>query len=323
MIPALAVTAGEPAGIGTEIIRRIWQNREKEAIPCFFVIAAPEQFNMAGLKTHPISDPEEAADIFPKALPVLPPSGVSFHPVSLGVPHSDNVPYIIASMEQGKKIAMTGKALALVTTPIHKAVMQKGGFDFPGHTEFLGKNSVMLLKSPELATVPLTVHHGLRQAIDLLDSALIVEKAEITYHALRQDFNIERPRLAICGLNPHAGEEGIFGDEEVRIITPALKILTDKNIIISGPYAADSLFTAEQRKLYDVVLCMYHDQALIPVKTLDFDRAVNVTLNLPFIRTSPDHGVGLNIAGTGVARCESFIEALKLGDFLGRNRRKK
>jgi 4-hydroxythreonine-4-phosphate dehydrogenase len=227
-----------------------------------------------------------------------------------------NATAVIDAIRHGTELVQAGRASGIVTNPIQKHVLVKAGFKYPGHTEFLaelagpGTQPVMMLACPGLRVVPVTVHLALTDAIASLDTERIVTTARIVNAALRTDFSIEHPRLAVAGLNPHAGEGGLFGREEIEIIEPALKILRAEGLNITGPLPPDTMFHAAARAGYDAALCMYHDQALIPLKTIDFERGVNITLGLPFVRTSPDHGTAINIAGTGRANAESLIAAL-------------
>ena len=217
---------------------------------------------------------------------------------------------------------MAGEATAVVTNPVAKNVLYSWGFAEPGHTEFLAKlvqeatgkvlRPVMMLWSPELAVVPVTIHLPLREIFEQLSTDLIVETGRIVARDLQARFDLLRPRLAIAGLNPHAGEEGTLGEEDRTIVAPAVTRLKSEGIDARGPIPADSMFHEQARATYDAALCMYHDQALIPIKTLAFDHAVNVTLGLPFVRTSPDHGTAFDIAGTGRADPASLIAALRL-----------
>ena len=319
MTAPIALTMGEPAGIGGEITLKAWQERIARALPPFFVIDDAARLVALGATTglvvpiREIGDPAEALRVFPTALPVL------RHPLvrrpTPGRPDPANAPAVIAAIERAVALVQHGQASAIVTNPIQKEALYAAGFAYPGHTEFLGAlanvaHPVMMLAGPDLRVVPVTVHLPLAAALAALSSATIVACGRITAEALQHDFGIARPRLAVAALNPHAGEGGAMGGEEKDIIAPAIARLAAQGIAISGPAPADTLFHAEARKRYDAVLCMYHDQALIPLKTLDFERGVNITLGLPFIRTSPDHGTAMDIAGDGVANPASLIAAL-------------
>jgi 4-hydroxythreonine-4-phosphate dehydrogenase len=263
-----------------------------------------------------IGAPGEAPSVFPEALPVLPVDGTARG--LPGQPDPADAPLVIAAIDAAVAAVRTGQAAALVTNPINKDVLYRAGFRHPGHTEYLaelaggGVAAVMMLASPQLRVVPVTIHLALRQAVERLSKGAIVHAGRLTHQALVRDFGIAEPVLALAGLNPHAGEAGSLGREDIDIIAPAIAALRAEGIDACGPFAADTMFHAEARRRYDAALCMYHDQALIPIKTLDFDGAVNITLGLPFIRTSPDHGTAFDIAGRGVARPDSLVAALRL-----------
>lgn len=316
----LALSMGEPAGIGGEITLKAWREH-RSSLPPFFLIDCPHRLSNLASKlewTIPIctiTSPHEALDVFHDALPILE------HPVTAGEPgilSRHTAKSVISSIERAVQLAVTGKAAGVVTNPIHKHALHKAGFNFPGHTEFLADLAgittppIMMLACEELRVVPLTVHLSLQNAISQLTSDLIVEKCLITAQALKEHFAIDNPRLALAGLNPHAGENGDMGSEEIDIIAPAIQRLQKKGIDAVGPLAPDTMFHQKARQGYDVAMCMYHDQGLIPVKTLAFDLGVNVTLGLPFIRTSPDHGTALDIAGSGQASENSLCAALKI-----------
>ena len=311
---------GEPAGIGGEITVKAWHGA-KDSGNAFFVIDDPDRLAAVAealgldIPIAPIAAAEEAQEVFPRALPVLPQPLA--RPVQPGRPDTANAGAVLSSIRRAVEAAMSGAAAAVVTNPIHKKVLADAGFRHPGHTEFLGEltgaeKPVMMLVCPGLRVVPVTVHAPLATAIGQLTTADIVTAARITYAALQSDFAIATPRLAIAGLNPHAGEQGMLGDEERDIITPAVEQLRRDGLAVTGPAPADSLFHARARKLYDAAICMYHDQALIPLKTVDFDNGVDITLGLPVVRASPDHGTALDIAGRGVARESSLLAALDL-----------
>lgn len=328
-IGPIAVTMGEPAGIGGEITLRAWQARTP-ATPPFFVIDDPGRLSAhaheLGLTAalHAIADPEDALDVFERALPVLPIQLEA--PAVPGLPDTRNNPATLAAIEVAVRLARDGAAAAMVTNPIHKATLYATGFGFPGHTEYLGKlvdiedDPVMMLAGPSLKVVPVTVHMALASALASLSTDRIVYAAAVTDAALRRDFGIASPRLAIAGLNPHAGEGGTLGHEEEEIIRPAIERLRTAGIAANGPYSPDGMFHASAREGYDAAICMYHDQALIPLKTLDFDLGVNVTLGLPIVRTSPDHGTALDIAGRGLARETSLVAAIRLAAEIARRR---
>jgi 4-hydroxythreonine-4-phosphate dehydrogenase len=318
--PPLALTQGDPAGIGLEIALKSWLLREEKAVPAFVLLSDPgfveARAHQLGLAVPVVSITSTTeASLFHKAFPVLP---TGFVPASLpGQPRVEDCASTRVSIEQGVALVLQGEASALVTNPIAKSVLKQGGFAFPGHTEFLevlagSGEAVMMLWCQALAVVPVTVHIPLSGVPERLSTDAILRKARIVAAALRDQFGIVHPRLAITGLNPHAGESGTMGDEEIRLILPAIHDLQKEGLSVTGPHPADTLFHEKARKTYDAVIAMYHDQALIPIKTLAFDDAVNVTLGLPFLRTSPDHGTAFDIASKGAARPDSLIQALKL-----------
>ncbi len=323
-LPPLAVTMGEPAGIGGEITMAAWSRLAGRG-PSFFVVDDPDRLRaLGGAPVREIAHPAEARGVFARALPVLP-LGRQVASVS-GRPDPLHGAAVVASIVQAVSLTRAGAAAAVVTNPIHKATLYAAGFGFPGHTEFLAElggvgRPVMMLAGPSLRVVPLTVHMALAEVPRRLDEDAIVEQARIVDLALRRDFGIANPRLAVASLNPHAGEGGAMGDEEERIIGPALRRLRAEGLDIVGPLPADTMFHERARAGYDAALCMYHDQALVPVKTLHFDDAVNVTLGLPFVRTSPDHGTALGIAGQGIARPDSLIAAIELAAVMALRRR--
>jgi 4-hydroxythreonine-4-phosphate dehydrogenase len=325
----LALTMGDPAGIGGELTLRAWQAwRSGDA--SFVALDDPDRLRRLAQDMHldvsvtTVSTLDVVASTFRDALPVLSvPLAVSARP---GLPDSKNAAAIIASIERATALAMEGLAGGVVTNPINKAALYDAGFAYPGHTEFLAAltgatgKQIMMLASPALRVVPVTVHASLRKSIEMISSERIVVAARTTAAALRRDFGILRPRLAIAGLNPHAGEQGALGDEETTIIGPAIDALRAEGLDASGPWPPDTMFTASARTRYDVAICMYHDQALIPLKTLDMTHGVNVTLGLPIVRTSPDHGTAYDIAGKGIADPSSLIAALDLAVELARRR---
>ncbi len=317
---AVALTMGEPAGIGGEIALQAWLRRD-EGVPCFFAIDDADRLAALArglgwtVPVRAIAAPEDAPEIFPKALPVLPLALP--HQVVAGRPDAANAPAVIAAIDNAVALARAGRAAAVVTNPINKKCLYAAGFRHPGHTEYLaelagGAVPVMMLACPGLRVVPVTIHLPLKDAVASLSAEAIITAGRITAAGLRRDFGIERPVLAVAGLNPHAGEEGALGREEIEIIAPALARLRGEGVAVEGPLPADTLFHAAARRRYDAVLCMYHDQALIPLKTIDFENGVNITLGLPFIRTSPDHGTAFGIAGKGIANPASLIAALRL-----------
>jgi 4-hydroxythreonine-4-phosphate dehydrogenase len=331
MSGTLALTVGEPAGIGPDITLSAWQRRFQFDLPPFYVLA-DSQFLGRRAKTLmldiPIAvvAPADAAKTFASALPVVEiGQKITAEPA---VPDATSAPAAIAAIRRAVADVLCGAAAALVTNPIAKSVLYRSGFSEPGHTEYLAKlaeemagihaRPVMLLWSPELAVVPVTIHLALKEVPKKLTIDLLVETGRIVAKDLRQRFGIAQPRLAVAGLNPHAGEDGALGDEDNVLIRPAIMRLQAEGIDARGPLPADTMFHPAARATYDVALCMYHDQALIPIKTLAFDTAVNVTLGLPFVRTSPDHGTAFDIAGTGRANPSSLVAALRLASRLAK-----
>jgi len=316
----LALTMGDPAGIGGELTARAWKTLH-ESGPAFAAIDDPTRF--PGIPVCNVGSMAEAAAIFFEALPVLPLKLAA--PAVPGQPGRANAAVVIASIERAVRLAQAHEATAVVTNPISKAVLYAAGFPYPGHTEFLAAltacpHPVMMLANDFLRVVPVSIHVGLRAAIDGLSTEAIVTVARITATALHTQFGIATPRLAVAGLNPHAGEGGAMGDEERRLIAPAIAVLRAEGIEVSGPHPPDSMFTPAARAGYDAAICMYHDQALIPLKTLDMASGVNITLGLPIIRTSPDHGTAFDIAGQGRADPASLIAALRLAAALAERR---
>ena len=316
----IALTMGDPAGIGGELTASAWRAL-RQGGPAFAAIDDPARFS--GVPVHAVETLAEAAAVFPDALPVLsqPLAAVAVP----GRPDSANAAATIASIERAVRLAQAGEATAVVTNPISKAVLYAAGFPHPGHTEFLGALTgcalpVMMLANDFLRVVPVTVHVSLRAALDGLTAEAIVATARTTAKALRDQFGIAAPRLAVAGLNPHAGEGGAMGGEEAALIAPAIAALREEGIAVTGPHPPDTLFTPAARAGYDAAICMYHDQALIPLKTLDMASGVNVTLGLPIIRTSPDHGTAFDIAGQGRADPASLIAALRLAATLAERR---
>ena len=321
----LAVTMGDPAGVGLDITLNAWLTRAAHDLPAFYVIADPRAIRrraeMLGLDVPQIeTDADNARRHFGDGLPIVP---LDAHVLGTpGMATSDDAAGVLESIETAVANCRRGVAAAVVTNPIQKKTLYDAGFEFPGHTEFLGSladqwdggpwQPVMMLAGPQLRTVPVTVHIPLSAVPNALTTDLVVTKGRIVARDLVQRFGIEKPRLAVAGLNPHAGEGGALGQEDDNIVAPAIAALRTEGIDARGPFPADTLFHAEARQSYDAVLAMYHDQALIPVKTLAFDETVNVTLGLPFVRTSPDHGTALDIAGTGKARPTSLIHAMRL-----------
>ena len=325
----IAMTMGEPAGIGGEVLLKAWRALQGTG-PQFFALDDPARLAALAAALHldvpiaVIGDPADAAKHFARALPVLP-LGPKVEAVA-GAPSGKTGAAVVMSIEKAVALATSGKASAVVTNPIQKSVLYETGFSFPGHTEFLGKlagtghDPVMMLIARDLRVVPVTIHVSLKSAIESLTTDLIIDRAQNTARALRQDFAIARPRLAILGLNPHAGENATMGLEDRDIVAPAVSALHRLGIAAFGPVPPDTAFTERARKSYDAAICLYHDQALIPVKTIDMDGGVNVTLGLSIVRTSPDHGTALDIAGQGIANPGSLIAAIRLAADLARHR---
>ncbi len=318
----LAVSLGDPAGIGPELIAQAWAQRREERLSPFFVTCGADVLTAAvrqrgiSVPVEIVSSGDEALNVFTQALPVLNTADGEYRP---GAPDRNSAALALESLRNAAQLAVSGLAGGIVTGPIAKARLSEVGFDYPGQTEFVAEacgiaatDAVMLLAGPNLMTVPMTVHIALSAVSGSLSIELIRRRVAIVAQALTQDFGIAKPRIAIAALNPHAGENGRFGDEEARIIAPAIAVLQAEGIVASGPHPADALFAPHARGSYDVAICMYHDQALIPLKALDFDRGVNVTLGLPIIRTSPDHGTAFSIAGTGKAHAGATIAAIRM-----------
>ena len=309
---ALALTMGDPAGIGGEIAAGAW-SALRETGPAFVALADAGWLSRYG-PVQVVAEPDDAG--FADALPVLDVPLAS--PAQPGRPDTANAAAIIASIERAVRLAQAGRVSGVVTNPISKAVLQSAGFPHPGHTEFLAAltgaagREVMMLASPLLRVVPVTIHLSLRMALDRLTTEGIVSVARATRAALVGDFGVAAPRLAVAGLNPHAGEQGRMGTEEATLIQPAIDRLRAEGCDVTGPWPPDTMFTDSARRRYDAAICMYHDQALIPLKTLDMSGGVNVTLGLPIVRTSPDHGTAFDIAGRGIADPSSLVAALRL-----------
>jgi 4-hydroxythreonine-4-phosphate dehydrogenase len=324
-VQPLALTLGEPAGIGPDLALAVWHRRAELDLPQFYLAADPDflrrRAKRLGLDVPiVVVTPAAAGAAFASALPVVAIDvAASAEP---GHPDPSSAPVAIASIRRAVVDVMSGAAAAIVTNPVAKNVLYKSGFAEPGHTEFLATlvqeatgrvlRPVMMLWSPELAVVPVTIHLPLKDIFAQLSIDLVAETGRIVARDLAQRFRVPRPRLVVAGLNPHAGENGTLGEEDRAIVAPAVARLVAEGIDARGPLPADSLFHAQARATYDAALCMYHDQALIPIKTLAFDHAVNVTLGLPFVRTSPDHGTAFDIAGTGTADAASLVAALRL-----------
>lgn len=322
---------GEPSGVGGEIAVAAWRARSKDS-PAFYLADDPARIAALGVPVATIARPADACRAFTDALPVLE-CGIA-PKARPGAPAPENAQHVIRSIETAVGHALGGEAAGVVTNPIQKSVLIASGFRFPGHTEFLGalcadapmpprlaRGPVMMLAGPSLRTVPLTVHTAVRNVPNDVTTEKIIETAIVVISALREDFAIPEPRLTIAGLNPHAGEGGALGAEDRDVIAPAVAWLRDEfGADVTGPLPADTMFHESARAGYDAALCMYHDQALIPVKTIAFHDTVNVTLGLPIVRTSPDHGTALDLAGTGRARPDSLIAALKHAAEIAANR---
>jgi 4-hydroxythreonine-4-phosphate dehydrogenase len=329
----LALTLGDPAGVGPEIIVKAWQALRHEplsflAVGDFQALASASSGGASILRR--ITSPQEAARVFRDVLPVL--DLPLRAPVIAGQPSASAAPAVIQWIETAVGLALSGDVTGVVTAPIAKAPLYAAGFKFPGHTEFLGdltsaatydgaRGPIMMLTAQDLRVTLVTVHAPLARVPSLLSIEAIVNAGLVSAQALRRDFGVDAPRIAVAGLNPHAGESGTLGREEVEFVEPAVRALRDLGVDATGPYPADSLFPAEMRSRYDAVVCLYHDQALIPVKMLDFWGGVNVTLGLPIVRTSPDHGTAFDIAGRGLARPDSLVAAIRLADQIGKRRR--
>ncbi len=318
----VAVSIGEPAGVGPELAVKAWQ-RLGSRLP-FFVIADPDHLSGLGIRPVPIARAADTAHAALSGLPVLPHAFAG--PATPGQPAPENATGVISAIARGVELVARGEASALTTLPIHKkALIDGAGFAYPGHTEYLAHLAgvdrvVMMLACPELRVVPTTIHIPLKDVPEALTARLLTDTIRITDAALRRDFGIESPRIAIAGLNPHAGEGGAMGREEIELIAPVIEALRAEGFALTGPHSADTMFHAAARARYDAAIAMYHDQALIPIKTVDFAGGVNVTLGLPFIRTSPDHGTAFDIAGSGRADPTSFIAALEMARDMARNR---
>ncbi len=314
----LAVSMGDPAGIGPEIVAKAWAARDAHALPSF--VAIGDVRAIAAVWDGPVAPVEaldQVAGVFNRALPVW--SIADAGRIVPGEPDPDGARCAIDSLELAVGTVRSGAARALVTGPVGKAQLYAIGFSYPGQTEFVaercgiaGQNAVMMLAGPSLRVVPITTHVPLADVPRLLTAELIVAKARATVRGLQKNFGVAAPRLALAGLNPHAGESGTIGREEIDAMEPAVAQLRAEGIDIAGPLAADTLFHPRARARYDAVLCPYHDQALIPLKTLHFDEGVNITLGLPIVRTSPDHGTAFSIAGRNAAEPGAMIAAIAM-----------
>jgi 4-hydroxythreonine-4-phosphate dehydrogenase len=314
----LAISAGDPAGIGPEIIGKAWNSRHQTNLAPFFAVGDINSFSPHwDGPTVQIDDPAKAAAHFANALPVL-----HIHdcgPINPGQPSTAGAECALRSLELAIGCTRAETAAALVTAPVSKSQLYGVGFTHPGQTEFIaercgisGNNAVMMLAGPDLRVVPMTTHIPFSEVLNHLDAQLIGQRILATIKGLQRDFNIENPRIAIAGINPHAGENGNIGTEELELFMPAIEKLRGEGCNISDPQSADTLFHSAARLQYDAVMCSYHDQALIPIKTIYFDEAVNITLGLPIVRTSPDHGTAFGIAGQNIAKADSMIAAIKM-----------
>lgn len=326
----LAVSLGDPAGVGPELIAAAWFARRVHALPAFCAVggagllASAARARGLDVPVRRVESLDEAAQVYDSALPVLGDFDGEYRP---GAPDREGAMLAFESLKQATALAVSGQAGALMTGPIAKSRLAEVGFNYPGQTEFVAaasgveaEDAVMMLAGPNLRTVPLTVHVALSAVPGLITQDLILRRSRIVARALMQDFGLKSPRIAIAALNPHAGEDGRFGDEDQRVVAPAIEQLRAEGIDASGPHASDGMFAARSRAGFDVAICMYHDQALIPLKALDFDHGVNITLGLPFIRTSPDHGTAFPIAGKGQANVGATVSALRLAAECARSR---
>ena len=322
------ISCGDPAGIGPEIICKSWQSREDASLHPFFVVGNVEDFHqLCDAPAAKITGPEDAAEVFASAVPVL-----DIHEGEPGVPGQptkDGAQCAMHALEIACGMARSGDAGAFVTAPVSKTRLYDVGFRYPGQTEFVSErcgiareNAVMMLAGPSLRVVPMTTHIPLSEVPSQLTTELIVARILAAAKAMKRNFAIAEPRIAVAGLNPHAGEDGNLGDEERRIMMPAIEDARSQGIEVTDPLPADTMFHEEARKRYDVALCPYHDQALVPLKTLHFFDGVNMTLGLPIVRTSPDHGTAFGIAGKGIADPRSMIAALKMAETATQNRTK-
>lgn len=322
----LAVALGDPAGIGPEIVARAWEQRHSAGLPCFFAIG--DRRSIAAVWDGPVEvlgTPSDAASASEHALPLVQVDDPG--DIVPGDPNLAGARCALDSLEIAVGLARSGAASGLVTGPVSKTQLYAIGFTYPGQTEFIAErcgvsrgNVAMLLAGPSLKTVPVTIHTAIADVPAALTTELIVARTRVVARGLQRDFGIANPRLAVAGLNPHAGEGGTLGREELDIILPALEQLRAEGFDVSGPHSADTMFHAEARAGYDVALCMFHDQALIPIKTLDFFEGVNVTLGLPIVRTSPDHGTAFTLAGKRIARADAMCAAIRMAGDCARRR---
>ena len=323
----LAVSSGDPAGVGPEIIGKAWDARRENNLPPFFVVGDSNCFahHWQGPVIR-IDSPEQAIERFDDALPVF--HVHSCETIVPGQPDLDGAHCALQALEMATGFARSSRGAGLVTGPVSKIQLYSIGFTHPGQTEFVAErcgiaknNAVMMLAGPDLRVVPMTTHQPLMSIPAQLDARLVRQRIRATAKGLQRDFGIANPRLALAGFNPHAGEGGNMGREEIEIFAPALEKIREEGYDIVGPLPADTMFHTEARAKYDAALCGYHDQALIPLKTLYFHEAVNITLGLPIIRTSPDHGTAFAIAGRNEARPDSMIAAIRMADEAARNRK--
>ncbi|KQN81898.1 4-hydroxythreonine-4-phosphate dehydrogenase [Sphingomonas sp. Leaf62] len=309
---------GDPAGIGPEVIAKAWERRDSEKLPCFFAVGDVRAVSAVwNGPVERIDEPRDAADVFRRALPVV--SVVDDEAIVPGRPDIGGARCALQSLELAAGLARSDAVSGLVTAPVSKADLYRVGFDYPGQTEFVAErcgvareNAVMMLAGPTLRVVPVTIHEPLAAVPRVLTVELLLARARVTARGLIRDFGIGAPRLALAGLNPHAGEGGAIGREEIDVMIPAVELLRAEGIDIVGPLAADTMFHPRARARYDAALCAYHDQALIPIKTLHFDDGVNITLGLPIVRTSPDHGTAFDIAGRDMAEPGAMIAAIRM-----------
>ncbi|MCP1469010.1 4-hydroxythreonine-4-phosphate dehydrogenase [Sphingobium sp. OAS761] len=321
-----AVPLGDPAGIGPEIVAKAWVMRAARGLAPFFAVGDPAALRAVWLgPIAPINAPEEAIGLFDEALPCLKVADAGA--IVPGAPSVDGARSAFQALEVSVGLARSGSAAGLITAPVGKEQLYGVGFTHPGQTEFIAErcgvaphNAVMMLAGPALKVVPVTIHIPLADVSAALTQDLIRARALATVKGLQRNFGVARPRLVVAGLNPHAGENGALGREEIEVIRPAIDSLREDGLDIKGPLAADGLFHARARETYDAALCMYHDQALIPIKTLNFDEGVNITLGLPIVRTSPDHGTAFGIAGTDMANPGAMIAAIRMAEAAARSR---
>lgn len=326
----LALALGDPAGVGPELACAAWHGREAAHLAPFFVRGGAGVLKAAALArglvvpVERIDEPRQALEAFARALPVLGDEDCDYTP---GLPHADGARLALASLHGATALARDGAAAGLVTGPIAKSHLIAIGFDFPGQTEFVAhacgvaaRDAVMMLAGPSLRTVPLTVHVALADVPGLVTFDLVCSRTRIAAQGLMRDFGIEAPRIAVTALNPHAGEDGRFGSEDARVVAPAIAALRAEGLDVTGPHSADALFAPHMRSHFDLAICMYHDQALIPIKALDFDSGVNMTLGLPIVRTSPDHGTAFAIAGKQMAHPGATIAAIRMAGDAARRR---